>query len=81
MQKKIIRSPKKLLPHFPEMWKNKEEIRYSQYFRNDLIMQRQRHAELVGRRNALNENFAVGEPRYCVFNDTLVRDRGSPPRE
>ncbi len=82
MQRKIVTSQKKILPHFPEMSKKKEEIRYSQYFRNDLtLMQRQKHAELVRERNGLNENLAAGEPRYRVFNDKLVRDRGFPPRE
>ncbi len=78
---KIIRTQKRILPHFPEMCANPG---YSQYFREDLtFMQRQHHATLAKERDRRNASLTVNEPKYKIYNGTIVREGqggGNPPR-
>ncbi len=78
---KIVRTQKKILPHFPEMCANPG---YSQYFREDLtFMQRQHHATLAKERDRRNASLTENEPKYKIYNGTIVREvqgGGNPPR-
>ncbi len=78
---KIVRTQKKILAHFPEMCANPG---YSQYFKEDLtFMQRQHHADLAKERDRRNASLTVNEPKYKIYNGTIVwevQGGGNPPR-
>ncbi len=79
LKKAVLKQQKEIFAEIPVMSAHKDT--FSQYIRPDMTFaERARHFDLVGERNRLNATIAEGQPKYKVYNLSLVKSQGNLAR-